>query len=469
MEVIPTGDLKLSAVPQEKELEQLVLGVFLIEKNAYALYADKLHEGCFYDFKNKIVYNAIRKLFKDGKGIDLITVAMEAKGEKNGEDMPYYCTSLTTMVASSAHVAEWIQVLLERFISRELIKTSQWVYYSALDPANDVLDIYGKAQSKFSEILNKSVFSTQKSWADILKETIDDIKDASDNRQGVIGHQTKFEFIDKNMMGLVAPDMTIIAARPGMGKSTLAMDIAINLARQGIPVGYFSLEMKDRQLMTKVLSQYIPETVNNIRSGNLSKDAWSKLGNEYDNIANLPIWLNDRGHLNIEEMKAIIKTWIMKYGIKAFFIDYLQLMAPAPNLKGANRETIVSYNARFIKSICMECDLSGIVLSQLSREGGKGEPELHHLRESGAIEQDADNVVFINMNENETEIYYPGWVEGNPEWIVDIMLKKCRLGSLGKRKMIFNAAHNIFKEIGYSGLSYGCRDYTEPKSNETPF
>jgi len=472
MEITNTGDLKLSAIPADIELEKDVLGVFLLESQSFGLFADHIHEGCFFDPRNATVFKAILALFRSGKDIDTISVTNELNKSGFNPDNAFFITSMTMRVASSAHMETWVTILQEKHIMRELLKVGQWLYYSALDPANDALDLYSTAEEKITRILATSFFVQDKSFGEILKETIAEIKEASENKGGIIGLQTGFSFIDHNMMGLVAPDLTIIAARPGMGKTTLAFHIALNLARRGDPVGVFSYEMKDRQLMWKTLSHFLPEVVNKIRGGSLSASQWTDIGDKYDTIGGLPIWINDRGFVNTDEMKAIVKNWIVKHGIKAIVIDYLQLVPATPEMKRMPREAIVSHNSRAIKGIAMECDIPVILLSQLSRNGAGREPELHDLRESGAIEQDADNVIFINMNDEETQKLYPGWVEGDPEWVVDWLLKKCRLGSMGRRKMILNAAHNTYKEIGYKDNlipieKTGYTDYSEPQ--DAPF
>lgn len=464
MEVIPTGDLKLTTVPQSVELERDVLGVFLTEKDSFPLHADKLHDGLFFDIRNKIVFKAFFSLFKAGKGIDLITAWDETKKSKNEDVGPVYLSQLQMGVASAAHLDEWIAILNEKYLLRELLKLSQKTYYSALDPQNDVFDILSDLEGTVSGIMNNGIFSKEPTFAESVQDVVKNIRLAADNG-GMVGIKTGDDFIDKNLMGLVAPDVTIIAARPKSGKTTLALNLALSLAKQNHHIGFFSYEMRDMQLIWKIISHYIGASVNEIRSGNL-QDKWDVLEEKYPEIKNLPFHLCSQ-FLNVFQMKSKIKSWIVKHDIKAVFIDYLQLIPAIPEYRKQNREAQVSFNSREIKAIAMECNIPIIELSQLSREGAKTEPELHHLRESGALEQDADNVIFLYHNEDTTQQYFPGWVEGNAEWTIDFIIKACRLGSNGRRTRILNAAHNSFRELSemnlpesYSRIDY--RDYTEP-------
>lgn len=462
MEVLPTGDLKLTAMPQAIEVEKDVLGVFLNEKDSFASFVDRLFEDYFHDVRNQVVFKAIFSLFKEGNGVDLITVANEVKKFKNEDITPFYLTALQCGIGSSAHLAEWVAVLHEKYVLRQILKISHKAYYSALDPQIDVFDLLSEAEKNVTDLINGSMAIKEHNFAESFDEVIENMKLAYENK-GVIGVQTGDNFIDKNLMGLVAPDVTIIAARPKAGKSTLALNIALNLAKHGEHVGFFSYEMRDMQLIWKIISNYIGSTVNEIRSGDLSQNKWNALGDKYSEIKGLPFHLSSQ-FLNVFQMKAKIKSWIAKFGIKAIFIDYLQLIPAIPEYRRQNREMQVSFNSREIKSIAMECNIPIILLSQLSREGAKGEPELHHLRESGAIEQDADNVMFLYNNEETTLQHFPGWVEGDPEWTVDFMIKACRLGPNGRRTRILNAAHNKFREVGYD---YDYVDYSQPR--EKPF
>lgn len=449
MEITQTGELKLSAPVCNEEIEKSVLGIILTEKDIFPLHRRRLHAGMFYNPRNAEVFSVVDALFNRGKDIDLLTVVDEIRRLKDPKTDAYYCTVLTNQAAGSAHFETWIAILQQDYIMREITKISAWAYYSSLDLENDALDLFSKMQSKITGIISNNFFKREKLFADILKETVADMRIASEEKGGVIGLPTGDSFIDNNIKGLVPPDLTIIAARPNEGKTTLAWNLVMNVARMGTPVGFFSYEMKDRQLMWKTLSHYLPETVNKIRSGELELKTWERLSNQYNDIAGLPIYLNDNGGINVDEMKAIISSWIAKYGVKCVFIDYLQLVPPVPELRKSIREVQVSHNSRSIKSMCMEFDIPIILLSQLSRQGANVEPELHHLRESGAIEQDADNVIFLHRNEEETNRYYPGWQEGDPEWISTFSLKKCRLGSKGVRNKIMNAAYNTFRDVEF--------------------
>lgn len=463
MEVLPTGDLKLSTIPQSVELERSILGVFLNEKDSFSLYADRLSEGHFYDLKNQIVFKAIFRLFKDGLGVDYMTVANEIIKLKSNDATPYYLTSLTLGIGSSAHLEEWVAVLHEKYVLREVLKISQQAYYAALNPETDVFDLLSKSEKGITDLINGSMALKEHNFAESFEDVIENMKMAMNN-QGMIGIKTGDDFIDRNLMGLVAPDVTIIAARPKAGKTTLALNLALSLARQGNHIGFFSYEMRDMQLIWKVISNYIGASVNDIRSGNLTPEKWEALGDKYSDIKNLPFHLSSQ-FLNVFQMKAKIKSWVSKFDIKAVFIDYLQLIPSIPEYRRQNREAQVSFNSREIKAIAMECNIPIVLLSQLSREGAKTEPELHHLRESGAIEQDADNVLFLYHNEQRTDEYFPGWQEGDPEWVIDFIIKACRLGSNGRRSRILNAAHNSFRELEYSNYSY--IDYSQPK--QSPF
>lgn len=438
---------KTEVLPNNADIEKSVLGVFLIESNSFVLFGESLSQDCFHHEKNRIVFQAVEILFKKGHPIDLLTVSQEIEKLYPGKitEMAYYCTTLTRDVIDSAHMDIWSKKLIELKIARKLIEIS----YSTIGKVNankDIFEVHDNLQNQLVNLISENIHGQQSDFKSVVREAIIDAEKASNNA-GVVGVKTQFDFIDRNVLGLVAPDVTIIAARPGMGKTSFALSLAGNIARGGTPIGFFSFEMKAVQLVNKIFSQYLPEEVNRIRSGKLNPDQWDKLYKGADGLGKLPIHIEDSGSLTVEKIKAITKTWIIKHGIKVLFIDYLQLISPSAETKGGNREAIVSYIARHVKLIAMECNIPIVLLSQLSRESAKDEPELHHLRSSGEIEQSADNVIFLHKNEIETKKYYPNYQDGDREWAVDVLLKKCRLGSIGRRTINFNAAHNKFSDM----------------------
>jgi replicative DNA helicase len=434
--------------PNNIELENSILGAMMLEPDTYILHGESLTEDCFYKPENQIIFRAIQSLAKRGLPIDLLNVYTEVKADVNNNlliEPAFYCTRLTNSIVGTAHAESWAKRLIELKIARELLTLSYQIIGKVNDN-NDVFEIYDETQNRLSEIISSNIDSKQNDFGTVVREAIKEAETAKSN-SGIVGIRTGNSFIDKNMLGLVAPDVTIIAARPGMGKTSFALNLIKQIAEQGIPVGVFSFEMKARQLVNKIFSRYLKAEVNRIRSGNLDNDEWKRLWSGASELSKLPIHIDDNGGLTIEKIKAIVKTWKIKFGIKAVFLDYLQLVKPSSEMKGGTRENIISHVARVIKQISMEENIPFVALSQLNRSGTKEPPELHLLRESGEIEQSGDNVLFLHQNFEKTMDKYPGWQDGDSEWIVDLLLKKCRLGSKGSREIIFNAAHNEFRNI----------------------
>jgi len=389
--------------PQATDVEEVVLGAILLDKDAISVVLDILQADSFYSDAHQLIYRAMLTLFDNNTAIDLITVTdqLRKNGELDKAGGPYRLVQLSNRVGSAANVEYHARIIAQKSIARDLIKVSSEILRDAYDETNDVFDLLDEAEKGIFKIteekLSRGVESIGELGPKALK-LLEEIRDKAGD--GLTGVPTGFTDLDKLTNGWQASDLIILAARPGMGKTAFVLSIARNAAmdfNKGVAI--FSLEMANVQLVQRLLSMEAGVGGHAMRSGNLSDDEWDRLQQGIERLSAAPIYIDDTPAINIFELRAKCRRLKMQHDIQMVVIDYLQLMSGSSNGKNTNREQEISAISRNLKQLAKEINVPVIALSQLSRaveqRGGDKRPILSDLRESGAIEQDADMVNFI--------------------------------------------------------------------------
>ncbi|WP_353779556.1 replicative DNA helicase [Winogradskyella sp. 3972H.M.0a.05] len=445
--------------PQAIDLEQVVLGAMMIDKKGVDEVIDILSAEAFYKEAHKHIFEAIFKLFENSEPVDLLTVSSQLKKDAKldlvGGD--FYLISLTQRVSSSAHIEFHARIILQKYIQRSLIKISNEIIEEAYDETKDVFDLLDNAEAKLYEVTQGNVKKSTETAQSLVIQAKKKIEEIS-NKEGLSGIPSGFDKLDKLTSGWQPSDLVIVAARPGMGKTALTLTMARNIAvEQGIPVAFFSLEMSSVQLITRLISSETGLSSEKLRTGRLEKHEWEQLNVKVKTLEKAPLFIDDTPSLSIFDLRAKARRLASQYGIKLIVIDYLQLMTAGGSQKGGNREQEISTISRNLKALAKELDVPVIALSQLSRavetRGGSKRPLLSDLRESGAIEQDADIVSFIyrpeyyKIEEWDDEERSP--TEGQAEFIV----AKHRNGGLDNIRLKF---------IGHLGKFDNLDDFDTP-------
>lgn len=388
--------------PQVLELEEAVLGAMMIDKKGVDDVIDILQPDAFYKDAHKYIFEAIVQLFTDTQPIDLLTVSAQlkknAKLDLAGGD--FYLIQLTQKISSSAHIEFHSRIILQKYIQRSLIRISSEIIEESYDETTDVFDLLDKAESKLYEVTQGNIKRSSETAQSLVLQAKKRIEEIA-KQEGLSGIATGFEKLDKITSGWQPSDLIIIAARPGMGKTafvlSMARNIAIDLRK---PVALFSLEMSSVQLITRLISSETGLSSEKLRTGKLEKHEWEQLSIKVKDLEKAPLFIDDSPSLSIFDLRAKARRLVSQHGIKIIIVDYLQLMTAGGNGKGAgNREQEISTISRNLKALAKELSVPVIALSQLSRavetRGSSKRPLLSDLRESGAIEQDADIVSFI--------------------------------------------------------------------------
>ena len=452
--------------PQAPELEEAVLGAIMLEKDKLAEVLEIVQSNdCFYVDSHQKIYAAIRRLFDKGMPVDLLTVTDELRKSNELEIVggAYYLTRLTMSVVSSAHVEAHARIVMEKFIQRELIRISGMVISDAYEDSTDVFDLLDKAESNLYEITDKHLRKNFKSLKEVMVTTVREIEEAKNKQEDVTGVPTGFKMLDKLTSGWQKNALIIVAARPAVGKTAFCLNLAMNAALhtgKSFPVAFFSLEMGAGELVKRMLSATTEVSMDAITKGRMQEHEFVQMTQRMNKLAAANIFLDDQAALNIFELRAKARRLKQKHDIQMIIIDYLQLMQADIN-KGGNREQEISKISRDLKSLAKELEIPIIALSQLNRgvESRKESkvPQLSDLRESGAIEQDADMVMFLYRPEyygiNNDEM--GNSIEGETH----IHIAKNRSGVTDTVKLRFIKEYQKFVDIeennGFGGFGGG--------------
>ncbi|MBT2163341.1 replicative DNA helicase [Zobellia barbeyronii] len=387
--------------PQSVDLEEVVLGAMMIDKKGVDEVIDILHPDVFYKDAHRHIYEAIFKLFESSEPVDLLTVSSQLKRDGRLDTIggDFYLIKLTQKVASSAHIEFHARIILQKYIQRSLIKISNEIIEEAYDESTDVFDLLDSAESKLYDVTQGNLKRSAETAMDLVIQAKKKIEEIS-NKEGMSGIATGFDKLDKLTSGWQPSDLIIVAARPGMGKTALTLSMARNIAVDGGQgVAFFSCEMSSVQLITRLISSETGLSSEKLRTGKLEKHEWEQLNVKVKALEKAPLFIDDTPSLSIFDLRAKARRLASQHNIKIIIIDYLQLMTAGGTGKGGNREQEISTISRNLKALAKELNIPVIALSQLSRavetRGGSKRPLLSDLRESGAIEQDADIVSFI--------------------------------------------------------------------------
>ncbi len=439
--------------PQAVDLEEVVLGAMMIDKKGVDEVIDILHPEVFYKDAHRYIYEAIFKLFESSEPVDLLTVSAQLKKDQRLEVAggDFYLIKLTQKVASSAHIEFHARIILQKYIQRSLIKISNEIIEEAYDETSDVFDLLDNAEAKLYEVTQGNLKRSAETAQNLVIQAKRKIEEIA-NKEGLSGIPSGFEKVDRLTSGWQPSDLIIIAARPGMGKTALTLSMARNMAvNSNIPVAFFSLEMSSVQLITRLISSETGLSSEKLRTGRLEKHEWEQLNVKVKTLEKAPLFIDDTPSLSIFDLRAKARRLASQHKVKVIVLDYLQLMTAGGSQKGGNREQEISTISRNLKALAKELNVPVIALSQLSRavetRGGSKRPILSDLRESGAIEQDADIVSFIyrpeyyKIDEWDDEERTP--TQGQAEFIV----AKHRNGGLDNIRLKFIAQLGKFDNL----------------------
>ena len=445
--------------PQATDLEEVVLGALMLEKDAVNEVIDLLSPDAFYLDKHQKIFAAIKDLFGKSEPIDILTVTNELKqrGELEMVGGAYYISKLTNRVVSAANIEYHARIIMQKHIQRQLILISSDMIHEAFEDTTDVFDLLDKAENNLFQISENNLRRSYDSMQDLVSKAIKEIQNAKNADNKLRGVPSGYTALDQITQGWQKSDLIILAARPSMGKTAFALNLARNAAvDHHRPIAFFSLEMSSVQLVTRLISTETSLTADKLRSGDLADYEWQQLSTKVTPLTDAPIFIDDTPQLSIFELRAKCRRLKQQHDIQMIFIDYLQLMT-AKGDKGLNREQEISTISRSLKSLAKELEIPVLALSQLSRSveqrPGSKKPILSDLRESGAIEQDADMVMFIYRPE-----YYKDGVDDNdkPKGYTIIDIAKHRNGKLGEVELKFVGQYARFEEFdqGFDNSEY---------------
>lgn len=435
--------------PQNLEAEISLLGSLLIDKEAITKVADKISGDDFYATKHRTIYEAIIELYDKREPVDLVTLAniLEEQKKLDGIGGSTYLAELTNAVPSAAHVGQYSDIVRQKATLRRLIiaasKIDTLAYDLAEKSARSLESTLDQAEQILFEVSQKHLKQNFISIKDVLAESFDRLDNLHKDKNKIRGIPTGFKDLDNLLAGLQKSDLIVLAARPSMGKTSLALNIAQHVAtKEGVPVGIFSLEMSKEQLIDRLLAAEARIDSWKLRTGNLEDKDFEKLNKAMGVLADAPIYIDDSAVTNVMEMRTKARRLQMENDLGLIVVDYLQLMSGGRG-GSDNRVQEISEISRSLKGLARELNIPVIAISQLSRNVENRHPQipqLADLRESGSIEQDADLVAFIYR-----EDYYNK--ESERKNIADIFIKKHRNGPIGDVELHFSPEQMVFNSM----------------------
>jgi replicative DNA helicase len=439
--------------PQAIDLEEVVLGALMLEKNALNAVVEFLKPEHFYLETHKEIYTAIVDLFKSTEPVDMRTVVNQLRktGKLELVGGAYYIAELTAKVSSAANIEYHARVVMEMAIKRELIQVASQIQSDAYEDTTDVFELLDKTEQSIFQISDSNLRKNYDNMRNLMARAIQELQIMKEHKDGLTGVPSGFTELDRMTSGWQRSDLVIIAARPGMGKTAFVVSALRNAAVDfKIPVAIFSLEMASIQLVNRMISAEAELESEKIKKGNLAEHEWAQLVHKTSRLSSAPIFIDDTPALSILELRAKCRRLKAEHGIQIIVIDYLQLMRGE---QGGNREQEIASISRSLKGIAKELNVPVLALSQLSRSvetrGGDKKPQLSDLRESGSIEQDADIVMFLYRPE-----YYKITVdeEGMPtQGTGEVIIAKHRNGSTGNVKLKFIGKYTKFADLDSVG------------------
>lgn len=430
--------------PHDIEAEQAVLGCMITDKDAVIAAVETLSEDDFYREDNKLIYKAIMNLYNRAEPIDIITLKSELSsiGKFEAVGGLEYLAELPEKVPTTSNVDKYIKIVEEKSTLRTLIKTANDILTAGYDPTQEVESIMDSAEKKIFNIMQKNNQTGYASIKDILVDSFTELEELYNRKQHVTGVPTGFIDLDNKTAGLHNSDLILVAARPAMGKSAFALNIATNAALQaGTGVAIFSLEMSKEQMANRILGSVSMVDGNSIRTGRIADDDWIKLATASGQLSQTGIYIDDTPGISVMEIRAKCRKLKMEKNIGMVIIDYLQLVQGSS--KAGSREQEIAEISRSLKILAKEINVPVIALSQLSRapeQRPDHRPMLSDLRESGSIEQDADIVIFLYRD----DYYNPDTDKKN---IAEVIIAKHRAGSTGTVELAWLGSYTKFANL----------------------
>ncbi|MDD4638405.1 MAG: replicative DNA helicase [Bacteroidales bacterium] len=447
--------------PQAIDIEEAVLGALLLEPNAVPDVVDTLVPECFYKECNRKINSAIVSLASRHAPVDIFTVSEELSGKDELESVggPLYLSQLSMKIGAAAHIDYHSKILLQKYIQRELIGISYEIQKDAFDDTLPVDDLLDTTQQKIFTLSDRNMRRDTQAVQFVISQAIEDLQTTQIGANGLSGVPSGYTSIDRITLGWQPADLIIIAARPSVGKTAFVLTMARNMAVDfNVPVAFFSLEMSSLSLAKRLMISETGLEADKIKGGRKMADyEWEQLNTKLAQLVKSPLYIDDTPSLSIYEFRSKARRLVANAGVKLIVIDYLQLMTGPPELRGM-REQEVSAISRSLKSIAKELNIPIVALSQLSRavvnRGGARRPQLSDLRESGAIEQDADIVMFIHRPD-----YYES-IDEHPELtgMTDIIIAKHRNGEVRDVQMRFRPSEVKF--VDASDISVDMKSYS---------
>lgn len=444
--------------PQATDLEEAVIGACLIEKDAFSSISDILKPNSFYDSKHRLIFTAIQSLAAENNPVDLLTVQDQLRktGDLENAGGIYYLTELSRKVLSSAHIEYHAHIIAQKALARELITYTSRIQKAAFDEGQDVQELMQSAEGQLFELSKSNLRKDYTQIDPIINEAYKALQLASKNEDGLSGLPSGFDQLDAMTAGWQNSDLVIIAARPAMGKTAFVLSMCRNMAiDHEIPVAMFSLEMSNLQLVNRLMSNVCEIPSEKIKSGQLAQYEWAQLDYKLGAMFGAPLYIDDTPSLSVFELRTKARRLVREHGVKIIIIDYLQLMN-ASGMSYNSRQEEVSTISRSLKGLAKELNIPIIALSQLNRSveqrvgttensAESKRPQLSDLRESGAIEQDADMVCFIHRPE-----YYKIYKDqyGNDlKGLAEIIIAKHRNGAVGDVRLRFRGEFTRFMNL----------------------
>lgn len=433
--------------PQNAEAEASLLGALLIDSDAIVKIADNLSTKDFFDKRHERIYEAMVQLYEQRQAIDVLTLANQLKnnGALDVVGGPAYLTELTNFVPTAAHVEQYADIVAQKAMRRRLIAASQEITDLGRDESKQLRQLIEEAETKLFEVSQQHIKQDVISLEAILAESFDRLDDLHKDKQKIRGIPSGFKDIDNVLAGFQRSDLVILAARPSMGKTALALNFAHNVAVQAHePVLIFSLEMSKEQLVDRLLSMESGVDAWALRTGNLTDADFEKIGHAMGTLSEAPIFIDDTPGITISDLRTKARREAHQRPLGLIIVDYLQLMSGGSRFGGdANRVQEISEISRGLKGVARELNVPVLALSQLSRSVENRSPQipqLADLRESGSIEQDADVVAFIYRE----EYYNP---DTDRKKLTDILIKKHRNGPVGGVELYFDNEKQRFRSV----------------------
>lgn len=444
--------------PQDRELERAVLGALLVEQEAYMQVSEILKPSTFYEHRHGVIYEAIQTLNFEQMPVDILTVLnqLEKTGKLEEAGGPTYLTELSQMVYSSAHVEYHARIIADKAMARQLITITSEIQTKAFDPTQPADELMQEMEGKVFELSQTNQKRDVVQINSVIDEAYDMLQKAAQRSDGMSGIPSGFHKLDKMTAGWQDSDLVILAARPAMGKTAFSLSMAKNMAvDQKVPVAFFSLEMSKVQLVNRLIVNVCEITGEKVRTGKLTPYEWEQLDTNITRLYDAPLYIDDTPSLSVFELRTKARRLVREHGVRIIMIDYLQLMN-ASGMSFNSRQEEVSTISRSLKGLAKELNIPILALSQLnrgveSREGDDKRPQLSDLRESGAIEQDADIVTFIHRPE-----YYHIYQDGQGRDLrgrAEIIIAKHRNGSVGDVLLTFKGQYARFENLEDSSNS----------------